>query len=71
MGAFSTRCFEEAQLFQYALADDDRVVRFQISSQDVVEAVEHPSVPALFAPKSEITPVEILGIDTQEFIEQS
>lgn len=62
MGRSPRDVFEEAQLFQYALADDDRVVRFQIAPQDVVEAVEHPSVPALFAPKSEITPVEISAL---------
>ena len=32
---------------------------FAIAAQDVVDAVEHPEVPALFAPKSEITPIEI------------
>ena len=53
---------EEAHLFQYRLSDDERVVRFQIADQDIVDALEQKEVPALFAPKSEVTPIEISAL---------
>jgi molecular chaperone HscA len=62
MGRSPQDVAEEAHLFQYQLAEDPRVVRFKIAPKEIIEAVEHPKIPSLFAPKSEVTPIEISAL---------